>query len=439
MASPEATLPYIFVDPSMHLRSLFDIYDIIQDSKPFDWSSLLDKAIKDEDLFSLVVSIGLLLDSHVVHKHPANYTRWTKEFGCPTCTQFRLVFKCSKPRTRTANAVLPMANQFLLKSQESTHSADCPISTCVTDSCMLLNLPSLLWQIRTVELEPQSAGRSLLMVDVTSNLQIQQLWTSLKKSTIHRVLEKMRTKYRREVGDSYIVLPQFLRTYSDVNPEALVALQVDNEDCFMRLFVTIPRFNEIFSKLCFPMLHIDGAHSKCTLYDGVLILIVAKLGNGAQLHLGLAHVPVESGLHMVWIILLLIRGGLDVSSVPIFSDRGNLLAASRILSRDHGIILSLKFCLEHLIRNVVSRFTLCKLDSELVRSMQSSPTIDIFAVATNRMMALHDQKLGAAISAYLLQIHPIHWTVFGNRRSQLEENWMPLFQQLVALSLASTF
>jgi len=69
------------------------------------------------------------------------------------------------------------------------------------------------------------------MVDVvTSNLQIQQLWTSLKKSTIHRVIEKMRTKYRREVGDSYIVLPQFLRTYSDVNPEAVVALQVDNEE-----------------------------------------------------------------------------------------------------------------------------------------------------------------------------------------------------------------
>ena len=143
MASPEATLPYIFVDPSMHLRSLFDIYDI-QDSKPFDWSSLLDKAIKDEDLFSLVVSIGLLLDSHVVHKHPANYTRWKKEFGCPTCTQFRLVFKCSKPMTRTAEAV-PMINQFLLKSQESEHSSDCPISTCVTDSCVIFNLPSLVW------------------------------------------------------------------------------------------------------------------------------------------------------------------------------------------------------------------------------------------------------------------------------------------------------
>jgi hypothetical protein len=69
------------------------------------------------------------------------------------------------------------------------------------------------------------------------------------------------------------------------------------------------------------------------LYDGVLILIVAKLGNGSQMNMGLAHFPVESGLHMVWILLLLTRGGLDVFSFPIFSNRGNLLAASQILWR----------------------------------------------------------------------------------------------------------
>jgi hypothetical protein len=110
------------------------------------------------------------------------------------------------------------------------------------------------------------------------------------------------------------------------------------------------------------MLHFDGAHSKRTLYDGVLILIVAKLGNGSQLNLGIAHVPVESGMHMVWIILLLERGGLDVSSIPVFSDRGNLLAALRILWRDHSLILSIKICLEHLIRNVISRFSILKAD-----------------------------------------------------------------------------
>lgn len=92
--------------------------------------------------------------------------------------------------------------------------------------------------MRTVELEPHSAGRTLGMVDVMSNLQIQQVSTSLKKSSIHRTLEKMRAKCCREVVDSYTLLPQFLHNYSDHNTKVVMALQVDDQDCVMRLFVT---------------------------------------------------------------------------------------------------------------------------------------------------------------------------------------------------------
>jgi hypothetical protein len=144
MASPERTIPCVHVDPSMHLRSLFDTCDVQQDAKPCGWSGVINKAIKDEDLRPLVVSVGLLLDSHAVSKHPTKCTRWIKEHGCPACTQFRLVFKCLKPQTRTAAAV-PAANHFLLESHKSRHSVDCPISTCVTNSSVLFNLPSLIW------------------------------------------------------------------------------------------------------------------------------------------------------------------------------------------------------------------------------------------------------------------------------------------------------
>jgi hypothetical protein len=249
----------------------------------------------------------------------------------------------------------------------------------------------------------------------------------------------MRAKCCAEVRDLCSALPQFLRHCSDLTPEVVIMLQVDEQDCFMRLFITIPRFAEVFSKLCLPILHLDGAHSKSTLCDSVLILIVAKLGNGAQLHLGLAHVPVESSLHMVWIVLLLRLRGSDVESIPIFSDRGNLLAASRILLNDHGLTLSTKFCLEHLIRNVVSKFSMSKGDTGSLRaimvSMQSSATIDVFVTETHRLMAMLDCTLGGRIAACLLRIHPIHWTVFGNRDSQLEEVWVPKFKQLLVSSL----
>jgi hypothetical protein len=145
---------------------------------------------------------------------------------------------------------------------------------------VLANLPSVIHQMKSVELEPQSAGSPFAVVDIKSNLLSQQLSISIKKSCLHMALEQTRAKHRAEVCDSHIALPQFLRHCSDLNPEVIIALQVDEHDCFMRLFVTIPRLAEVFSKLCLPILHLDGAHSKSTLCDGVLILIVAKLGNG---------------------------------------------------------------------------------------------------------------------------------------------------------------
>jgi hypothetical protein len=155
MASPEETIPYIHVDPSTHLRSLFDLYDVEQDVKPYDWSKLFNKAIKHYDLYPLVVSIGLLLDRHALSRHPTKFRHSTREFCCPTCAQFHLVFKCSRPQPTTATV-----NYFLLESEQSGHSADCPTSTCITESCVLVNLPSLMRQMRTVELEPSSAGRA---------------------------------------------------------------------------------------------------------------------------------------------------------------------------------------------------------------------------------------------------------------------------------------
>jgi hypothetical protein len=124
--------------------------------------------------------------------------------------------------------------------------------------------------MRSVELDPHSAGRTFILVDVKSNLLTQQFSTSLKKSSVHRSLEAMRAKHQLEVRDSHSLLPQFLRRHSDLNPEVVLALQLDDQDCFMRLFVTIPRFAEVFSKLCLPMLHLDGAYSKRAQCDGMI-------------------------------------------------------------------------------------------------------------------------------------------------------------------------
>jgi hypothetical protein len=50
-------------------------------------------------------------------------------------------------------------------------------------------------------------------------------------------------------------------------------------------------------------------------------------------------------------------------------------------------------------------------------------------------MAMVNRTLGGRIAAHLLQIHPTHWTVFGNQDSQLKEVWMPKLKQLLVSSL----
>ena len=48
--------------------------------------------------------------------------------------------------------------------------------------------------------------------------------------------------------------------------------------------------------------------------------------------------------------------GFDIENVPFMSDRGHLLAAASLLIRVSGLVISIKFCLEHIIRNVVGKF-----------------------------------------------------------------------------------
>jgi hypothetical protein len=41
-------------------------------------------------------------------------------------------------------------------------------------------------------------------------------------------------------------------------------------------------------------MHVDRAYAKNPLYDGTIIMLVAKLGNGSGIPLAIAHVPIKS-------------------------------------------------------------------------------------------------------------------------------------------------
>ena len=48
--------------------------------------------------------------------------------------------------------------------------------------------------------------------------------------------------------------------------------------------------------------------------------------------------------------------GFDIEGVPFMSDRDHLLVAVRFLQPHAGIVVSIKFCLEHIIRSIQHRF-----------------------------------------------------------------------------------
>jgi hypothetical protein len=108
----------------------------------------------------------------------------------------------------------------------------------------------------------------------------------------------------------------------------------------------------------------------------------------------------------------------------------------------HEIELSIKYYLEHLMRNVIARFKLLKTLQPKICSMmseaQASENSNTFHGVMQQMSKLtiqSDSNLGCWIVLYLLSIHPIHWTVFGNRKSQHEIQWKKKYCQMILGSL----
>ncbi len=61
---------------------------------------------------------------------------------------------------------------------------------------------------------------------------------SPSQSTFERAQSDVLTKLRLEISEEYLKLPHYLRLFQGDNPTSSVALQVDDQGCFYRMFVT---------------------------------------------------------------------------------------------------------------------------------------------------------------------------------------------------------
>ena len=112
----------------------------------------------------------------------------------------------------------------------------------------------------------------------------------------------------------------------------------------------------LFEKCCLPIYFIDETFYKCNVYDGVVIQLCDKHGYGGSLRLMAIWVPIECTEHYVFFLLSMKSINLDIKNIPFMADRGHLLTAARFLHASAKIIITLKFTLKHIIRNVTHKF-----------------------------------------------------------------------------------
>ena len=146
--------------------------------------------------------------------------------------------------------------------------------------------------------------------------------------------------------------------------------------------ISIPNVTYVFNSSCLPMYFVDGAFYKSGLYDGVAITLGCKHGFGGALQLMAAWVPCENTSHYVFLLLAMKAMDMDIENIPFMTDRGHMIAAVRFLFKTTGMVISLKFCLEHLIRNVQHKFNIDKDQvgdlRKCINGMQSAHTYEIF-------------------------------------------------------------
>jgi hypothetical protein len=440
--SAEVLPPLQTLKPFLLDRYHLGTYDFDSASASIPWLSILKTAISPDDLRTLVASIAFAASRSYVQANTKQSNQRKRTFLCDHCQDFKLVFGRSYKAKKN--------DPWFLSQPKSkmTHGPNCLRQNSIPNGGLgfpiLANLTLFINFVR----QQRRIGRMTSFDAVKNHLLSHNIsLESVNATTFHRAYHDVLGKLRLESAEEYFKLPHYLRLFQHHNPTSSVALQVDDEGCFYRMFVSLPLAKEVFESLCIPMLFHDGCFVKIQTYDGVLLLIVAKDGHGAAVPIACAWVPAESAAHVCWVIQMLIKSGIKVEEVPIFTDRGNLLAAAVALQQSVlAITLSLKFCIEHILRNIISRFRLTTAEEILLRGLlaqvQGSTTFIRFLENMNKIVAQFsisnvsvsddDCRRGEQIVLYLLTINPTHWTVWANRASSDESLWRPEFDGYVA-------
>jgi hypothetical protein len=416
---PNQSIPYLRLQ-FIGNGSLLPLYGINLDEDQTPWSTLSDIPIASDHLKPLIETLGFLNDSMRLSEDMQIRSCSKRQFICTACSKFFVRFH--RPNKSRVGA------KWLLLHISDYHDISCPSTHIVPSKDVLENMSVFCNLVSSAFLLGQKVG----VAQVISTLNTLGYSIGVQRSSILRAIELVRIRLLAGLSEKYFRLSNYLRRYVSRNPTAMAVLQMDDHDCFYRMFITIPQASEVFKRLCLPMIFIDGAFSKIPTYDGTIILMYGKSGNGSSIPLCIAWIPSESSTNLCWVMQLLQRANFDIESFPFFTDRGKLLSSVSTLNIHLGVTVSLKYCLEHLIRNIITKFKIKKGEDKHIRhlmaSLQGSSSIDQFLKSMDTLLdpnSFHSQSV--EIAWYILGIDPSHWTVWANRPFPLRNHWRNIF------------
>jgi hypothetical protein len=402
---PPPDLAYCTLDPFK--PTIFDSLPISFGERP-DWSHLAGHPIHHTEVNELVHSFINIVDRR--HGYQKSESRGKRCYGCKSkgC-HWVVMFK--RPTSVKSDY---KEGAFIFHSKSPEHGPFCHGDLLITKKEVLQNLPDFAQFLFT-----HNGSDSLTRAQIESHL-LSHNWDTRQcsKSSFYSALTELKAKIREYTAQEYSKLAQYLRRYIELNPSASAAYQDDDDGSFYRLFVSIPNGAKIHARCLQPLFIVDGGFPKTNEYDGVYIIFMGKTGGGANVLLSFAAIPDETCNHMSWVLSMLIRAGYDITAFPIYTDRGNVLSAARALKEEFGIEVSLKFCMEHICRNMVAKFkvkgeaNIARLRS-CVASIFGASYVTALSTSFNQLALSFD--CGDEMAVYLLLIDPLHYSTCANK------------------------
>ena len=227
-----------------------------------------------------------------------------------------------------------------------------------------------------------------------------------------------------------------------------IALQSDDNNRFYRAFIGLPIATKQHH-VAPPLLFFDSYHYRCPQYDGKIVGLCSKSGDGSIIDFGFGVVPAENANHLAWFLQMCALHNTDFNCA-LFTDRGPLTSAVKLLTQHTKLEFSLMFCLQRLKRNVRHRFPLLFSKAEpnrvMSRSLEAaSDTMDLqmfmdcFCIMFQISIRNKDSEFDIDVAKYIFGMHPSHWTVLGNSVSfdegKFTKSINKMLQQLHAAKL----